>query len=96
MCPLVTRLVSHEIILCTYLVSIVVDMAGYYDYVLVLIPLAMLATVGLLSTLGWSLVSAAPVGAGVSTLVIGHALFVNAPTPVEDAPMVEAAPPTAD
>lgn len=78
-------------------------MAGYYDYVLVLIPLAMLTIVGLLSTLGWSLVSAAPVGAGVSTLLIGHALFVNAPVdaPVEastlqDAPAVDSVAPTAD
>ncbi len=74
-------------------------MTGYYDYVLVLIPLAMLAVVGLLTTLGWSLVSAAPVGAGVSTLVIGHALFVNAPVDAPaaaDAPTVDAAPPTAD
>jgi hypothetical protein len=54
-------------------------MPGYYDYVLVLIPLAMLAIVGLLTTFGWSLLTAMPVGAGVSTLVVGHALFVNAP-----------------
>ena len=74
-------------------------MAGYYDYVLVLIPLAMLTVVGLLTTFGWSVVTAAPVGAGVSTLVIGHALFVNAPvdTPVvQDAPAVDSIAPTAD
>jgi hypothetical protein len=74
-------------------------MAGYYDYVLVLIPLAMLGIVGLLTAVGWSVVSAAPVGAGVSTLVIGHALFVRAPvdTPaVTDAPAVDSVAPTAD
>jgi hypothetical protein len=54
-------------------------MPGYYDYVLVLIPLTMLAIVGLLTMFGWSLLAAIPVAAGVSTLVVGHALFVNAP-----------------
>jgi hypothetical protein len=74
-------------------------MVGYYDYVLVLIPLAMLTIVGLLSAFGWSLVSAAPVGAGVSTLVIGHALFVRAPVnapAVQDAPAVDSVAPAAD
>jgi hypothetical protein len=78
-------------------------MAGYYDYVLVLIPLAMLTIVGLLTTFGWSAVSAAPVGAGVSTLVIGHALFIRAPvdSPVDastlqDAPAGDSVAPTAD
>ena len=68
-------------------------MPGYYDYVLVLIPLAMLAIVGLLTTFGWSLLTAMPVGAGVSTLVVGHALFVNAPVDTtvhaEDTPVVD-------
>jgi hypothetical protein len=75
-------------------------MAGYYDYVLVLIPLAMLSIVGLLTTLGWSLLIATPAGAAASTLVIGHALFVNgpvdAPTAVDDAPAVDTMAPPAD
>jgi len=77
-------------------------MAGYYDYVLVLIPLSMLGVAGLLAAAGWSLLTAAPAGAGVSALVIGHALFVNAPVngadeaPV-DAPAVDSpGVPTAD
>jgi hypothetical protein len=77
-------------------------MAGYYDYVLALIPLSMLAVAGLLTLGGWSLLTAAPAGAGVSALVIGHALFVRAPVdtvadeaPV-DAPAVDAPAVAAD
>jgi len=55
-------------------------MAGYYDYVLALVPLVMCALVALLTTVGWSLLAAAPVGAAAAALVIGHALFVNGPT----------------
>jgi hypothetical protein len=68
-------------------------MVGYFDYVLALIPVAMLTVTGLLTALGWSLVTAAPVGAVASSLVIGHAMFVNAPT---DAPASDVAPPAAD
>lgn len=75
-------------------------MPGYYDYVLVLIPLAMFTIIGLLTAFGWSLLTATPVGAAVSTLVVGHALFVNAPvdTPlsVEDTHAVDSVAPTAD
>jgi hypothetical protein len=76
-------------------------MAEYYDYVLGLIPLALLGVTLLLSGVGWNLTAAVPVGATASVALIGHALFVNAPT---DAPAVESgpsatgkpAPPTAD
>ncbi|MFB6169071.1 MAG: hypothetical protein ABEJ43_09530 [Haloferacaceae archaeon] len=76
-------------------------MVGYYDYVLLLIPLAMLSIVGLLTAVGWPLVSAAPVGAGVSTLVIGHALFLRAPDDdpddtVMDASAVDSVAPASD
>jgi hypothetical protein len=72
-------------------------MASYYDYVLALIPVAMLTVTGLLTALGWSLVAAAPVGATAATLVIGHAMFVNAPTdPAPETPAPDVAPPTAD
>lgn len=54
-------------------------MTGYYDYVLGLIPVAMLGITALLTFVGFSLSLAVPVGASVSALVIGHALFVNGP-----------------
>ncbi|MFB6159759.1 MAG: hypothetical protein ABEJ61_01125 [Haloferacaceae archaeon] len=55
-------------------------MAGYYDYVLGLIPLSLLGVTLLLGGLGWSLTAAVPVGATGSVALIGHALFVNGPT----------------
>lgn len=67
-------------------------MAGYYDYVLALIPLTLVGIAGLLITTGWSVTAAVPVAAGSSTLLIGHALFVKAPVvrPGPDARAVEA------
>ena len=55
-------------------------MTGYYDYVLGAIPLALLGGTGLLSATGISLSAAVPLAALLAVLVIGHALFVNAPT----------------
>ena len=55
-------------------------MTGYYDYVLGAIPLALLGGTGLLSVVGVSLTTAIPLAATIAVLVIGHALFVNAPT----------------
>jgi len=57
-------------------------MTGYYDYVLGLIPLALVGITAVLTLAGLSLTSAVPLGAGVSGLVVGHALFINAP--IED------------
>lgn len=54
-------------------------MTGYYDYVLALIPLAMIGIAGVLSVAGLQLTLAVPAGAGVASLLIGHALFVNGP-----------------
>ncbi|WP_101297911.1 hypothetical protein [Halegenticoccus soli] len=54
-------------------------MTGYYDYVLGLIPLALLGITTMLSVVGFPLTTAVPVAASVSGLVIGHALFVNGP-----------------
>lgn len=54
-------------------------MTGYYDYILGLIPLALLGITALLSVVGFPLAQAVPVGAGASVLLIGHALFVNGP-----------------
>lgn len=55
-------------------------MAGYYDYVLGAIPLALVGGTGLFSATGLSLGAAIPLAAFLAVLVIGHALFVNAPT----------------
>jgi hypothetical protein len=54
-------------------------MVGYYDYVLGLVPLTLLGLTGLLFVGGLQLTTAVPLGAGVSGLVVGHALFVNGP-----------------
>jgi hypothetical protein len=59
-------------------------MAGYYDVVLGLIPLALLGTTGLLTFAGVDLTTAVPLGATVSVGLIGHAMFVRAP--VDSAP----------
>jgi hypothetical protein len=58
-------------------------MTGYYDYVLGGIPLVLIGITAALSMVGLQLTQAVPVGAGASVLLIGHALFVNAPV---DAP----------
>ncbi|WP_152040847.1 hypothetical protein [Salinigranum salinum] len=72
-------------------------MVGYYDYVLGLIPLTLLGLTGLLVLTGIGLTTAVPLGAGVSGLVVGHALFVNGPVAptdiVDSAPVVEATDP---
>lgn len=59
-------------------------MTDYYDAVLGLIPLAMLAVTGVLTLAGVELSTAVPVGAAVSVGLIGHAMFVRAP--VDPAP----------
>lgn len=69
-------------------------MVGYYDYVLGLIPLTLLGLTGLLLLTGMGLTTAVPLGAGVSGLVVGHALFVNGPVdPTEIAPTPAATEP---
>ncbi|MFC4988639.1 MULTISPECIES: hypothetical protein [Saliphagus] len=55
-------------------------MAGYYDIVLGLIPLALLGITAALTVVGASVTTAVPVGAVVAIGLIGHAMFVNAPT----------------
>ena len=54
-------------------------MTGYYDYVLGAIPIALLGGTGLLTAAGMSLGAAIPLAATLAVLVIGHALFMNAP-----------------
>ena len=56
-------------------------MAHYYDLVLVLIPLSLLGVSGLLSGVGLALTVAVPAGAAVAAGLVGHAMFVNGPTP---------------
>jgi len=54
-------------------------MTGYYDLVLGLIPLTLLGLSGSLSMAGVTITSAVTVAATVGLLIVGHALFVNAP-----------------
>jgi hypothetical protein len=54
-------------------------MTGYYDYVLGLIPAALIGITAALTIVGLPLVSAVPVGATVAIGLMGHAMFVNGP-----------------
>jgi hypothetical protein len=58
-------------------------MIGYYDYVLGLIPGALVGLTAFLIAAGMDLLMAMPVGAAVAALVAGHALFVNNPVATE-------------
>jgi hypothetical protein len=65
-------------------------MTGYYDYVLGVIPLALLGITAALSIVGLPLTVAVPAGASVAGLVVGHALFVNGPaTPAAPQPTAQ-------
>ena len=68
-------------------------MTRYYDLVLGLIPLALLGTTGVLHAAGFGLTSAVPVGGLLAVLLVGHALFVNAPV---DAPASGSSQPSFD
>jgi len=57
-----------------------VIMTGYYDIVLGLIPLAMAGITGSLIVAGVSLTLAIPLASIVAVGLIGHAMFVRAPT----------------
>jgi hypothetical protein len=57
----------------------VFHMAEYYDYVLGLVPLALVGITALLHVIGVATLVAVPAGAAVASLVVGHALFVNGP-----------------
>ena len=59
-------------------------MAGYYDIVLGLIPVALLGVTAALSIVGVSVTSAVPIGALFAIGLIGHAMFVNAPIDSEE------------
>lgn len=58
----------------------VIHMVEYYDYVLGLVPLALVGLTALLHVIGVATLVAIPVGATVASLVVGHALFINGPT----------------
>ena len=55
-------------------------MTGYHDYVLGLIPAALLGTTLLLEGLGWSMQVAVPIGGATATALVAHAMFVRGPT----------------
>lgn len=55
-------------------------MTGYYDIVLGLIPLAFAGITGILAFAGLGVTVAVTAGALVAVLVMGHAMFVRAPT----------------
>ncbi|MGM0682836.1 MAG: hypothetical protein ACQEUA_01380 [Halobacteriota archaeon] len=54
-------------------------MTGYYDYVLGLIPAALIGVTAFLNLVGLSLTAALPGGAVVAGAVMVHALFVRNP-----------------
>ena len=61
-------------------------MTGYYDYVLGLIPAALIGITAFLNLVGLSLTMALPVGAGVALVLMGHAMFVRGPLSDADSP----------
>lgn len=74
-------------------------MAEYYDIVLGVIPISLVAITGSLMAAGLSLTVAVPLGSVVSVGVIGHAMFVNGPVDADDdasEPTVEGAREAAD
>ena len=54
-------------------------MTGYYDYVLGLIPAALIGVTAFLNLVGLSLTAALPGGALVAGAVMAHAMFVRNP-----------------
>ncbi|WP_144797764.1 hypothetical protein [Halorubrum depositum] len=54
-------------------------MTGYYDYVLGLIPAALIGVTAFLNLVGLSLTAALPGGALVAGGVMAHAMFVRSP-----------------
>ena len=58
-------------------------MTGYYDFVLGIIPVALFGISGALSLAGMTMTTAVTVAAGIGLLIVGHALFVNAPVGVD-------------
>lgn len=71
-------------------------MTGYYDLVLVLIPVALLGITAALVVVGLSVTAAVPAGSLVAMVLIGHAMFVNAPADTPDEPQSARPPLNAD
>ncbi|MFB6127980.1 MAG: hypothetical protein ABEJ79_11895 [Halolamina sp.] len=67
-------------------------MPEYYDYILGLIPAVMLGIIASLTAVGLPWTVTVPAGAGASVLLIGHALFVNAPVGPSTVPDAAASP----
>ena len=61
-------------------------MTGYYDYVLGLIPAALIGVTASLTLIGLSSTAALPTGAVAAATVMAHAVFVRAPVDDGDAP----------
>lgn len=55
-------------------------MVQYYDFILGLIPLALGGITAVLAAIGLSLTVAVPLAATVAVALIGHGMFVNAPS----------------
>ena len=71
-------------------------MAGYYDVVLGLIPIALLGITAALTVVGLSLTTAVPVAALTAIGLIGHAMFVNGPTTAREETRTQRPPFNAD
>ena len=65
-------------------------MTGYYDYVLGLIPLALIGLTGGLAQTSLSLTQAVPIAAAVAAGIIGHAMFVRTPVTHSSLPNLDA------
>jgi tetrahydromethanopterin S-methyltransferase subunit C len=61
-------------------------MAGYYDFVLGLIPIALAGITAVLTVFGFGLTTAVPMAAVVSLGIIGHAMFVSPPVDTQASP----------
>lgn len=55
-------------------------MADYYDYVLGVVPSALVAVPVALRATGVDFAVAMAVGAAIASLAVGHAIFVNGPS----------------
>ena len=66
-------------------------MSRYYDYVLGLIPTALIGVTVFLSAVGVSWHAAVPAGAAVAIGVMAHAMFVRAPQPASSTAAADAA-----
>ena len=62
-------------------------MPGYYDFVLLFVPVSLLGLSGAFVAGGFATTTAIPLAGLVAAAIIGHGLFVNAPVspPTTDA-----------